>query len=393
MIRAQSASLRIAFHLNFLDQRIVPSVLLVDDDHAQFPMATYTTIQSAVDAASPGDTILVAKGTYPEQVTIPKGDNNLTIRSAVSGAAIIEAPAVMTGTKAIVEVDGAQHVTIRGFTITGPSADVDFGIQVTNGGSATIRNNVITKIRNATLSGVQTGIAIVIGGSNNATGTANIFNNVLTDYQKGGIIVANAGSKASIENNRIVGAGPTDIIAQNGIQISDGAAARIEDNLITNNNYTGADVTAAGIIVADSSNVRIEENRLDANQTGILIEGTALAVRIIENRITNSILDGISLDGANGVYVGDNISTGNGEDGIQIVDTTNATLTGNRLSKNGRDGLHVEGLSSNLKIRENRMWGNVRDDAFDDTVGTGTGGTANHWSRNFFVTSNRPGLR
>ena len=35
------------------------STLLVDDDRVQCPSAAYTTIQAAVDAAAPGDTILV----------------------------------------------------------------------------------------------------------------------------------------------------------------------------------------------------------------------------------------------------------------------------------------------------------------------------------------------
>jgi putative cell wall-binding protein len=38
-------------------------VILVDDDKVQCPTAAFTTIQSAVNAASPGDTIRVCAGT------------------------------------------------------------------------------------------------------------------------------------------------------------------------------------------------------------------------------------------------------------------------------------------------------------------------------------------
>ena len=56
------------------------TTLVVDDDKVQCPTAGYSTIQSAVDAASPGSTIHVCPGTYAEQVTITKpvqiyGDN------------------------------------------------------------------------------------------------------------------------------------------------------------------------------------------------------------------------------------------------------------------------------------------------------------------------------
>ena len=47
-------------------------VLLVDDDHIECPNAGHTTIQTAVNAAAPGDTIQVCPGTYNEQVEIAK---------------------------------------------------------------------------------------------------------------------------------------------------------------------------------------------------------------------------------------------------------------------------------------------------------------------------------
>src|ERR1700739_3445388 len=46
--------------------------LVVDDDKVECPNAGFTHIQEAVNAASPGASIRICKGTYVEQVTINK---------------------------------------------------------------------------------------------------------------------------------------------------------------------------------------------------------------------------------------------------------------------------------------------------------------------------------
>ena len=50
----------------------------VDDDKADCPAAAFTSIQAAVDAAAPGDTIAICKGDYVEGDGAP-GTNALTI--------------------------------------------------------------------------------------------------------------------------------------------------------------------------------------------------------------------------------------------------------------------------------------------------------------------------
>ncbi|MFB6295328.1 MAG: hypothetical protein ABEH66_00590 [Halobacteriales archaeon] len=103
--------------------------LVVPDDEA--------TIQGAVDAASPGDTICVKDGTYAEQVLI---DKSLTLKSAADAAPTIEpaaSPDAFTipesgptwepmvfaygGTESGGDVSGSGtvDVTLSGFTLDG----------------------------------------------------------------------------------------------------------------------------------------------------------------------------------------------------------------------------------------------------------------------------------
>jgi hypothetical protein len=228
--------------------------------------SVHTTIQSAVNAAVADDTILVCAGTYVEQVTIGTGKDGLTLQSVVTAmplllqtwyidpqSAMIKAPASMVDPKAIFHVSDSDNVTIEGFQINGPGGSgcnsIRYGILVD--GSATINRNAIIDIRDVLepsgqLSGCQNGIGIRVGRKYDPhpnlvdrIGTATITNNGLWMYQKGGIVVDNAGSDAIISGNAVAGAGPQFIIGQNGIQVSRGASATVRLNAILDHEYTG----------------------------------------------------------------------------------------------------------------------------------------------------------
>ena len=389
----------------------------VDDDLADCPKAEFTSIQAAVTAASPGDRIRVCEGVYREQVTIPETKDDIELRSKKPLAAVIEAPPGMTE-PAIVHVDGADDVTIRGFTIRGPFVPLPplaTGVFVGGGGSATIVGNHITAIRAEPLNGVQNGIGILVGrGSTGEVGTANILRNRIDDYQKGGIVVDGEGSSALVSKNEVVGAGPTDEIAQNGIQVSRGADALVTRNYVAGNVYTGpAEADAACILLFEPGETDITQKVVTEKEDGIYAYD-AERIAITRNKVTDNTNKGIVLDlvnhssvaqndvsdnrygielvEANNNLVRHNRTNGNDLDGIRLRQSNDNRIEQNQSFRNGRDGIRVVTQSSGNLIRKNVMLRNDEHDAHDSTVGTGTAGTANIWAQNVCETENREGL-
>ena len=78
----------------------------------------YATIQSAINAAHPCDTILVAPGTYTEQLTI---DKSINIVGSGAGVTTIQGPAIVTpdvfGNPWMIELGGGATVSISGVTV------------------------------------------------------------------------------------------------------------------------------------------------------------------------------------------------------------------------------------------------------------------------------------
>jgi hypothetical protein len=189
----------------------------------------YTTVQAAVNAASPGDTVYLCGATpFKGQVIITK-----SITLTGSTGATISAPSTWVASadplppqfatdglfapQALVLAWGqGVHATIKGLTIAGPlpsttggCAEQDFGILVIGGASAQITGDTVTNIRdtNSGLYGCQYGVGIMIGREywptadfstdkvEDFAGSATITHTTVSGYQKGGIVID--GPKAS----------------------------------------------------------------------------------------------------------------------------------------------------------------------------------------------------
>ena len=328
----------------------------VDDDGADCPAADHTSIQAAVTAAAPGDTIRVCAGTYQEQVQIPAGKDGLKLFSTPKRAATIKAPAVML-TGDLVHVNGARDVSIDRFVISGPLPDALFcstntrtGVRIGAGGSASLADNHITEIRSTSpaLRGCQNGVAVLVGRRfDGDVGQATLRANLIDRYQKAGVVVDNAGSYGQLDQNRIVGDGPNPQNAQNGVQVGREADADVFKNVIVDNQYSPGTASASGILMFETTGLSIKDNYLGRNDVNISGSGNfgALTDSVIEKNET-----------VDGVY-----------DGIYMDEGT----AGNRLRLNF--------------ARNNGV------DCEDYSTGPGTAGTANFWEKNDGRTDNRGG--
>jgi hypothetical protein len=150
------------------------ATVAVDDDRAQCPAAQFTSIQAAVNAATPGDTVAVCPGRYVEG-SGASGTNALTIgkdltirgagadlvviqprRSTPTGGQIAEARMdIRNGVGDIVAVQGATAfpitVHISGVTVDGNGVFAEAGIVYTDAQGSLVRDrvtNIVTSISN-----------------------------------------------------------------------------------------------------------------------------------------------------------------------------------------------------------------------------------------------------
>ena len=393
------------------------------------PEATFTTIQAAVNASGPGDTVKVCPGTYAEQVRI-NGHNHdkLKLESLKPLQAVIQWPMIESPPLALVDVNTADRVTLRGFVITGPftfpgcSGERHEGVLVENAVDGHIHHNHITKIQNVDplLYGCQEGDAVAIGHrislvttcDGTVPGSARVDHNLIDEYQKNGVQVFNDGSVARVDHNVISGStnpAVRVIIASNGAVVACGAAANVDHNVISQNHYTGPLAASSGGVIitgAPPGSSQVQDNRIFDNDYGIETHAQN-DLEISHNDVFNHRTDGIVLCGdmlnrgcgpATGIVVQKNKIHDNVDSGIELMNADNNLLKSNDVDDNGTaagdttDGIRVDANSTGNQILKNHMDSNVTHDCHDDSTGTATAGTANTWDGDQGGTQNRDGL-
>ncbi len=324
----------------------------------------YTTIQAAINAASSGDTVLVANGTYTGT-----GNTNLSwsgkhiILKSENGPTncIIDCGAV-SGRRGFNLNGTGQNYTdvIDGFTIKDGRAGTGGGGLYCSSVSPTIKNCIIIGCNGSTGSGgiwMQTASPLITGctitGSNGYQGAA---------------VYCGPGSSPTIENCTISGntaasgsvcpgiycyqASPTIrncTLSANGGGNASGAVAGDGNSGVTIENctITGSTGSVGGINFLSSGSVSISNCTVDGNAGGGIWCRSNTAVTVNECKIT-----GNSSDNGGGIYCRDNPAS-----------VRNCLIAKNTVTANG-GGIYSENASPTF----------LNCTIADNSAGSGSGG-------------------
>jgi hypothetical protein len=219
-----------------------------------------TTIQGAINIANNGDTVLVAPGTYTENINF--NGKAITVTSS-GGAAVttidggaIASVVTFTSGEGLGSVlngftiqngrggydGGGIYIASASPTITNNTiqnnAGCDGGGMVVNFSSALVQGNTIQNNNDSVCSGGN-GAGIYVGGAGSAQIVGNVIqNNAATHAGNGGGLVLFAAGTPTIRNNTIAGnttGGVSPASQGGGIWIVNYSDALIVQNLIYNN--------------------------------------------------------------------------------------------------------------------------------------------------------------
>ncbi|MFD1629259.1 T9SS type A sorting domain-containing protein [Pseudopedobacter beijingensis] len=277
-----------------------------DTGNGDTPGTAKKTIQAAVDIASPNTSIIIAKGTYNENIIINK--NGISLIGAGSGANGNAVPGMF---------DPANHTIISG----GGNIGVSIQGAVT---SISIKDLVITGF-------VKYGVQFLTSGTKDITISGVQFQNNGSTDTDAGIYINGGTENVSITNCSFVGNKPRSITIWNGFK----------KGIILENNYI--EMSNAGALVGidlqngTASGVKVRNNTIIGTDYGdsaiglIGLKSGAGANVISNNTINIAKRFGIEVKNPAGTGEDDENS-----DGAIIVSNNNITRSGN-LGPEARD--------------------------------------------------------
>ncbi|HXW33540.1 MAG TPA: NosD domain-containing protein [Acidimicrobiales bacterium] len=279
-------------------------------------------------------------------------------------------------------------------------------------------------------------------------------NDTVGTYDKNGITCDDPGTTCVITHSSVTGIGSTPAVAQNGVQIW-AASGSLSNDTITRNTYDGPTYAASGILVLNPSTLSVLSNVVTSNDSDmyvlqdqspdwVLCGNTILpptctnpakagaVFNVSKNRAldaTNAygnppgfgFADGIDFDSiTQATTVKSNVASGDPGNGISLYGATKVAATKNTASDDGNgmylgsgtassvasantllknnvsaaagDGILADTGSSGNTLKKNTISVSASFDAQDNSIGTGTSGTANLWSHNACTTSSPAGL-
>ncbi|MFT4286289.1 Ig-like domain-containing protein [Nocardioides sp.] len=283
---------------------------VVDDDKEQCPNANFTSVQKAVDYASPWDTIVVCDGVYEESSTPVYHASNPVATGAMNGLTITKPLKIkgagadkvtimpdqsldtLAGVEPYLRDGGGNVITvsrqslgstdtnemfvdISGVTVTAGETYAEAGIAFF-GAAGRVSESVVGPMKVAQTADeleesphgwgiVKTGL-IQGSGTGTVESEVTVTDSVVKGYQSGGILFDGArGTDGSTDNavrtgiiqngyvtDTVVKGKPNSLYAQTGIAFTGGMTGFVNDSRITGNYYKADPSLSYGILLTDA---------------------------------------------------------------------------------------------------------------------------------------------
>jgi hypothetical protein len=220
----------------------------------------YPTIQAAIDAAAPDDTVLVAAGTYNE--TIDFQTKAITVESE-SGAASTIINGNGVDVVVTMNANAGETPILRGFTVrNGGATSSNDGAIDTSGGLALIENNTITGNRFCSDGAVTAHFSSATIRNNLISGNSQDQTLCSGGVGGAGVSIGGAGS-VQLLNNVITG--NTHGTGAGGVELFSAGTPTISGNVIRNNvGWIGG-----GMSFANFSDATVTNNIIAGNQAAL----------------------------------------------------------------------------------------------------------------------------
>jgi parallel beta-helix repeat protein len=297
------------------------------------------SIQKAINAADPGDTIVV-RGVHREDVVIRK--NGIKLRG---DDAVIEAPTTAKADSPCSKVTGTEAICVIG--------DVNFNTGELTGPrvrDVSVSGFTMRGFKNKGKRGSKPRVIDVFGARN-----ATFVGNRLIGNVAGGMAVFRC-VNTTIAKSHVIGSPQT---IADGILVEASSRTTVVNNVVRR--IPQFEEGQNGIQVVEGIDTTISGNDLIANFTGVLDENST-ETKILSNHISRSGDTGIVIFGQksqDAKVVGNNIS--GGAEGIFVTDTHGGSVLGNTVRDNCA-GMFFEafGPVGDFKVVGNTVEDNTR---------------------------------
>jgi len=254
-------------------------------------------------------------------------------------------------------VDGNSTVTINKASLLTPTVGTVTKASIPSG---TFTNQILPV---HSTSGYTSGAILVGGFSLSATldgahaffvsgtlpetvgsGSTVTFNADTPAYDKNGITCDDNGATCTITNSTVQGEGPTNAIAQNGIQAF-GSSAVMTGNTVSGNTYSGggAGNSASGILLLNGDTFTVTGNTVSSNDVNIYA-GDVPAYGLQAPTVGTWTISNNTVSGA--TDVGESSLENGYSEGIQLDSTTNTVnVQGNTVTTSHQGGILLTGVT------------------------------------------------